>query len=418
MAAWKQFFIAIVILVAAGAAWVRFFPGAPGILARYGIDLAFAAPTPENPSAAASNRQNSGGEGGNRQGGNRANGGGQRNQNSGGRQQPAVVVAQVTTATINDRLRAIGTGRATASVTVLPYESGRLVEIPVAAGQVVKKGDVLARLDSETEEIAVARARIALDDSKAAQQRIQQLKASNNATPVQVTQAELAVKNNELALRDAQLSLERRSIVAPIGGIVGILPVEVGNYITNQTAVATIDDRSQIIVDFWVPERYAAAMAVGARLQAAPVARQGDAFDGTVSAVDNRIDDQSRTLWVQARIANPNDTLRAGMSFEVTMKFAGDTYPAVDPLAIQWGNDGAYVWVVADGKAKRTPVKIVQRNTDSVLVQAALTPSEQVVTEGVQTVREGAAVRVANAARDDAPAKTSVAEPAVAGSGP
>ncbi|HRE03946.1 MAG TPA: HlyD family efflux transporter periplasmic adaptor subunit, partial [Ilumatobacteraceae bacterium] len=88
--------------------------------------------------------------------------------------------------------------------------------------------------------------------------------ASNNATPVQVTQAELAVKNNELALRDAQLSLERRSIVAPIGGIVGILPVEVGNYITNQTAVATIDDRSQIIVDFWVPERYAAAMAVGA----------------------------------------------------------------------------------------------------------------------------------------------------------
>ncbi|HRE03947.1 MAG TPA: efflux RND transporter periplasmic adaptor subunit, partial [Ilumatobacteraceae bacterium] len=118
------------------------------------------------------------------------------------------------------------------------------------------------------------------------------------------------------------------------------------------------------------------------------------AFDGTVSAVDNRIDDQSRTLWVQARIANPNDTLRAGMSFEVTMKFAGDTYPAVDPLAIQWGNDGAYVWVVADGKAKRTPVKIVQRNTDSVLVQAALTPSEQVVTEGVQTVREGAAVRV------------------------
>ena len=60
-----------------------------------------------------------------------------------------------------------------------------------------------------------------------------------------------------LALRDAELALERRSIVAPIAGIVGILPVEAGNYVTSQTAIATIDDRSSIIVDFWVPERFA-----------------------------------------------------------------------------------------------------------------------------------------------------------------
>ena len=139
-------------------------------------------------------------------------------------------------------------------------------------------------------------------------------------------------------------------------------------------------------------------------------------FDGAVSAVDNRIDEQSRTLWVQARIANPNDTLRAGMSFEVTMKFPGDSYPAVNPLAIQWGNDGAYVWVVADGKAKRTPVKIVQRNADSVLVQADLAVSDQVITEGVQVVREGAPVRVANAAGDAGQAP-SAAVPAVADSG-
>lgn len=390
MAAWKQFFIAMVIVVAAAAAWVRFFPGAPEILARYGIDLAFAAPTPEN-ATAAGNRQD-----GNRQGG----AGGERRRNGqGGTPQTAVVTSPVATATINDRLRAIGTGRANASVTVAPYESGRLVEIPVGAGEVVEKGDVLAKLDSEAEEIALDRAKISLDDAKSKLARTNQLQRSSNATAVQVTEAELAVKNAELALRDAELTLERRSILAPIGGIVGILPVEVGNYVTTQTAIATVDDRSKIVVDFWVPERYATAVAVGATLQAVPIARQGETFDGTVSAVDNRIDEQSRTLRVQAGIPNADDTLRAGMSFEVTMQFPGDTFPSVNPLAIQWGTDGSFVWAVRDGKAMRTPVRIIQRNTESVLVEAPIGPGDQVVTEGIHAVREGQELLIANRER-------------------
>ena len=64
--------------------------------------------------------------------------------------------------------------------------------------------------------------------------------------------------------------------------------------------------------------------------------------------------------------------LRAGMSFQVAMRFAGDTYPSVDPLSVQWGADGAFVWAIKDGKAKRTPVRIIQRNTESVLVEADL----------------------------------------------
>ena len=75
---------------------------------------------------------------------------------------------------------------------------------------------------------------------------------------------------------------------------------------------------------------------------------------------------------MQASIANARDSLRAGMSFEVTMTFPGDTYPAVSPLAIQWGADGAFIWAVADGKAKRVPVRIIQRNTENVLVDAEI----------------------------------------------
>jgi RND family efflux transporter MFP subunit len=393
MAAWKQFLIAAVILVAAAAAWVRFFPGAPEMLADWGIEWAVAA-TPKSENAANGDR---------RQGGGRDRG-----------LQTAVVTRPVTPATINDRLSAIGTGRADKSVVVKPYSAGRLTELAVASGSRIRAGDVIARLDADTEEIAVDRARIAMADAEARVERIKALRSSNTVTAVQMTEAELALENARLAVRDAQLALERRSIVAPISGIVGILPVEAGNYVTTETAIATLDDRSSIIVDFWVPERYASAITVGMPMSATSIARPNQVFEGAVSAVDNRLDEASRTLHVRARIGNPDDTLRAGMSFQVSMSFAGDTYPSVDPLAIQWGADGAFVWAIGeDGRAKRTPVRIVQRNTENVLIDADIRAGVEVVTEGIHVVREGAELLIAG--RE--PAASAMPTPLASGSG-
>lgn len=386
MSAWKQLLFSLAILAAAVAAWANFFPGARPVLTAWNLDWLIVAGGDPVDMAATGGQRNAQGGGQGRQGGQPAN----------------VVTEPATLATINDRLQAIGTGRARASVTVTPYDSGRLIEIPVRSGADVKAGDVIARLDADAEEIAVDRARIARDDAAAKLERIKALRSSNTATAVQVGDAETVLRNAELALRDAELALARRSVIAPISGVVGILPVETGNYVTTQTAVATIDDRSTIVVDFWVPERYATAVTVGAPLTASLVARPSGVFEGTVSAVDNRLDEQSRTLRVQAGIANPDDSLRAGMSFQVTMKFPGDTYPAVSPLAIQWGTDGAFVWVVREGKAKRTPVRIVQRNTENVLVDAPIGEGEMVVTEGVQNVREGSDVLIAGQPRVEA----------------
>ncbi len=388
MSFWKQAVLSITILLVAAAGWVAFFPGAEQVLARWGIEWASAAA----PGA------------GDKKGG---------DSGKSGNLQASVVTAPVAIATINDKLSAIGTGRAKSSVIVKPYASGRLTEISVVSGTRVVVGTVIARLDSEAEQIAVDRARIALDDTMAKLDRMKALRSSNTTTAVQLREVELALGNARLELRDAELSLDRRAIVAPIAGIVGILPITAGNYVTAESEIATIDDRSTIIIDFWVPERYASAVNVGAPLTAIPIARPGNMFQGTVSAVDNRIDEASRTLRVRADIANQDDTLRAGMSFQVGMRFPGDTYPSVDPLAVQWGADGAFVWAIVDGKAKRTPVRIVQRNTESVLVEAALGEGEEVVTEGIHAVREGAEVQVAVREPAAAPANIS---PATGGS--
>ena len=370
MSLWKQLALSLVVLVAAAAAWVKFFPGSDRVLASWGIEWA----------AASTERTEKAAEPG--QGAATA--------------APAFVVAQpVTSATINDRLQAIGTGRANATVTVTPYTSGRLTEFLVQSGSHVEAGQIIARLDSDTEEIALERAKIARDDAAAKVVRMTALRKSNAVTAVQLTEAELALRNADLAVHDAQVALDRRSVVSPIAGVVGILPIEAGNYVTSQSAIATVDDRTSILVDFWVPERFAAAVKVGGEISATPLANPKDSYVGSVSAIDNRIDEKSRTLWVQARIANPADSLRAGMSFHVTMKFAGDTYPAVSPLAVMWGTDGAFIWTVVDGKIKRAPVRIIQRNTELVLVDAQISVGEMVVTEGVQSVREGSDVRIA-----------------------
>jgi RND family efflux transporter MFP subunit len=371
MSVWKQVIVSLVVLIAAAAGWAVFFPGAQDVLARWGIEWAFAS-TKESASK--------GPAGAARQGG----------------AQPAnVVTTPIVMATVNDRLQAIGTGRAQASVTVTPFTSGRLTDITVQPGTRVKAGEVIARLDSDAEEIMLDRARIARDDAQAKLDRMKTLRTSNTATAVQLADAEVVLRNAELALRDAALALDRRTVKAPISGIVGILPVDAGNYVTTETAIATIEDRSTILVDFWVPERFTTAIKVGAPVSASPIARPSAMFEGTVVAVDNRLDEASRTLQVRAGLPNADDTLRAGMSFQISMRFEGDSYPSVSPLAIQWGTDGAFIWAIADGKAKRMPVRIVQRNTASVLVEAPLTVGDLVVTEGVQNVREGSEVMVA-----------------------
>src|SRR5262249_45824354 len=258
----------LVVVVAAAAAWVKFFPGSDRVLASWGIEWA-AASTPRSEATGATRR-----EGGDKGGG-----------------QPMSVVAQaVTTATINDRLQAIGSGRANATVTVTPYTSGRLTEFLVNSGVRVQPGQVIARLDSETEEIALERAKLARDDAAAKAERMRALSKSNAVTAVQLTEAELDSRNAELAVHDAQVSLDRLPLVAPISGVVGILPIEAGNYVTSQSAVAKVDDRSSILVDFWVPERFAAAVKVGDDISATPLANPKDSYSGTVSAIDNRID--------------------------------------------------------------------------------------------------------------------------------
>ncbi|KAB0572637.1 efflux RND transporter periplasmic adaptor subunit [Brucella pituitosa] len=336
----------------------------------------------------------------------------QAHGSSSGRGAPLVVVEPAGEETINNRLTAIGSARALSTVSVTPYSSGYMNELLVKAGDFIKAGDPIAVLDNETETIAVSKAQIALKDAETTRQRIARLRATNTATVVQEVEADLALSNAKLVLEDAQLALSRRTVRAPISGVVGILPVNAGNYVTAQTSIARIDDRSKVLIDIWVPERFAPQIKVGQPLTAESTAFPGVMHKGEINAVDNMLDEASRTLHVRAEINNDQDRLRAGMSFSVTVLFPGDNYPSVDPLAIQWGADGSYVWRVEEGVAKKVAARIVQRNSTNILIDGAVKEGDMIVTQGVQTVRDDAPVRLQDeqgTARIDPVAKSRVA---------
>ena len=305
-----------------------------------------------------------------------------------------VVVKPVSQKLINDRLSAIGTGRALATVAVTPWSSGVMDKLYVSAGMHVNVGDPVAKLDSDNEDIAVERAKVEVDDAELAMARTVKLRASNTATEVQELSAKLALDKARLALRDAELAADRRTIRAPVSGIVGILPVDAGNYVTSDTTIARIDNRDHILIDVWVPERFAPLIKIGQQVKATSIARPGEEFVGRISAIDNMIDEQSRTLRIRAEVDNASGVLQSGMSFSVSLAFPGDPYPAVDPLAIQWNAEGAYVWSVKNGVVEHVRVGIVQRNADSVLVTGALHQGDLVVTKGVQNLQDKSTVDI------------------------
>jgi RND family efflux transporter MFP subunit len=377
MAWWKQTALAAFAVIIAALAFARLYPGSADLLSGLGASpalISFAA----GGSAATGQPQQGGGGG------------------PGGLPRETLVeTAEVGFATINDRISAIGDGEAQRSVTVVPLADGVVSEINFKSGDRVNAGDVLARLDSEKETIARDRAALSVRSLEEKVQRTERLASSRAASEVALSDARAELETARLALRDAELVLQRRIVNAPFGGIVGIVNAQVGQYVTSQTQIATIDDRSQLLVDFWVPERFAAVIQTGQDVEVQPIAMPGSIINGEVAEIASRIEQSSRTLRIRARFDNRDDALRPGMSFRVEMRFAGDRYPAVDPLAIQWSSDGAYVWRAREGKAQRVPVRIVQRNSDAVLVEGALAAGEEVVTEGVQTLRDGAALRVA-----------------------
>ncbi len=288
------------------------------------------------------------------------------------------------------KVEAVGTSRAYKSVTLYPEVRGEVVEVSLKAGDRVKAGQAIVKLDDRDQKLAVELAQVNLEDAKRLFSRYKRTRSSGSVTESALDDARSAVERARLSLARAQVALDYRRVKAPFDGHIGITNIDPGARIDPSTAITTIDDRSTLLVTFQVPELFLGQIKEGQSISVATWANGNPDHQGQVIDIDSRVSPDTRTFAVRAQVDNSADLLRPGMSFRVTLSMEAGRYPVIPEVALQWGNDGAFVWAVQEnGTVTRVPATVVQRLQGAILVESDLPEGQSVVTEGTQRMREG-----------------------------
>jgi RND family efflux transporter MFP subunit len=304
-----------------------------------------------------------------------------------------VVTAPVQREQLNETVKAVGTARALKSVALYAESAGIVTAIIFQPDALVQAGDVLLQLDDRDEQLAFRLAQVQLTDAERLVTRYTSVnRDSANIAQSQIDSAIAAVDAARIALEQAQLNLDRRQIVAPFMGRVGITDIDVGDRIDTNTQVTTLDDRATLLVDFAVPELFVGQVKPGIDVSVELWNSGRDAFTGQVVAVDSRINENSRAFTTRAAIDNSQDLLRPGMAFEMSISVARGEFLTVPDVAVQWGADGPYVWVEDNGTAVKREVQLIKRLPNRLLIEGDILPGTPVITEGVQAVRAGVSV--------------------------
>ncbi len=322
-------------------------------------------------------------------------GGGRKGAKGDGAADPIpVIVAPVTEASDGVALELLGTGSARKSVTVYAPVAGEVAQVLFKPGKAVRAGDVLLRLVDRHERLAVDLADAKVNAARVMHTRYEATRGTGAVPDTVSDEARASLRSAEIELAQAREALSDRVVRAPFTGTPGLAAVEVGERIDTDTVLTTLDDRGELHIDVQIPEAYLTRVSVGQPVRALNPAHPGHRFEGQVIEIDSRVDPATRQIKVRAALPNKDDRLRSGMSFQLQLDLPGERRLSVPELALQWGREGSFVWVVRQGKALQVPARAVQRQNSRVLVEGSLTTQDVVVVEGVQRMREGRAVKV------------------------
>ena len=303
-----------------------------------------------------------------------------------------VVTALVAVDDTGDKVVAVGTAKAAMSVTIFPQVTGPVTAILFKPGEEVETGAPLLKLQDDEEQVALAKAKITLEQAQAALDRSKSLAQSKTISSVQLSDAEMAAQLAETGVQSAEIALSRRTVTAPFRGVTGLTDVSVGDMVTTTTAITALEDLSTIKVDFEVPERWTGRVVEAQPITATAQGLPGSEFSGHITGIDNHVDPTTRTLKLEAELTNFGGVLKGGMAITVTLEFKSNQELMVPSLAVQWDRRGPFVWKVVDAAARRADVAIVKRESGIVIVKGGIVAGDQVVVEGTQRLREGAKV--------------------------
>jgi membrane fusion protein (multidrug efflux system) len=293
-----------------------------------------------------------------------------------------------------DQIEALGTARANESVDIRPRISSLVETIYFEEGELVQQGDLLVELENSEIAAGLAVAEATLTESRSLYNRSSSLADTQVISAANLEQLLARVQVDEAQVEAARARLDNTLIRAPFSGRVGLRRVSPGTFVDNSTAITTLDDVSQIKLDFSVPETFLTVLAEGMAITARSLVYPDREFAGSVQSIDTRLDPVSRSVQVRALIPNRESLLKPGMFLTVDLvRDRGEVLMAPEQAIVPEGSR-QFVFVVADGVAEKRAVSLGRRIPGFVVIESGLSPGETVITEGTHRVRDGGPVEV------------------------
>jgi membrane fusion protein (multidrug efflux system) len=298
-------------------------------------------------------------------------------------------------------LTAVGTLNAVQGVTVAAELSGKVVSITFEAGMTVKKGDILLRQDTSSEEAqlpgAVAQADLARTNLSRADQLMQKgiiAKADRDNAVAALAQAEAQADNIRAAIR-------KKTILAPFNGQLGIRQVNLGQTLREGDPIVVLQSLDPIFVDFSLPEQQVALVRTRLPLKVTGDALPGVTVEGLITAISPQVDAETRSIKAQATVANRGGMLRPGMFVNVAVELPERRKVLLIPAtAVLYAPYSDSVFVIEENKGgkmlRQQFVRLGEKRGDFVAVTEGLKEGETIVSTGVFKLRNGQQVTVDN----------------------
>lgn len=301
-------------------------------------------------------------------------------------------------------LTAIGTLTAVQGVTVAAELDAKVVKIGFEPGATVKKGDLLVRQDTSSEEAQLpgltaqaklARTELARDDKMLADKIISQ--SDYDKAAAAYDQA-VAQANNVRA------TIDKKTIRAPFAGRLGIRQVNLGQMLRQGDPIVVLQTLSPIFVDFTLPQQQIARIHAGLPVRVTCDALPGETVEGRITAINPLVDNDTRTIKLQATVTNRAEKLRPGMFVNVAVGLPARqnvlTIPATAVLYAPYGDSVFVIEQQKDGKKglvlRQQFVRLGEKQGDFVAVTSGLKVGEAIVTTGVFKLRNGQAAIIDN----------------------
>ena len=324
---------------------------------------------------------------------------------------PAMAVEVVTLAEtlVEEATEYIGTVKSRRSTTIQPQVEGFLTRIVARSGDRVRAGAVLMEIDAGRQEAAVANleAQRAARESdqvywKQQSERLRTLLEAGAVSQQEYDQAAATLRTGESQLaaidqqiREQRVELAYHRVVAPTAGVVGDIPVRVGDRVTQDTVLTTVDDNQGLEVYLQVPVQQAPSLVEG--LPVRIVDDRGQEIVTTrITFVAPSVDLQTQSVLAKAALDRPG-TFRTDQFVRARVIWRSSPGITVPLVSVTRINGRYFAFVAEPGEggttiARQRPIEVGALTGNDYVVEKGLSAGDRLIVSGVQKIGDGAPV--------------------------